>query len=215
MIFRIGHLYGNLMNTYGDNGNLLMLQYLAKEKGLQVEKEIVSIDDSLDSDRYDFIFFGGGQDYEQSVVSRDLQNKKAALLDYIESNKVLLGICGGYQLLGNYYQTTNGEEYPGIGAIDFYTKSYSERLIGNTKMHCDRFDEDYVGYENHAGRTYLASGVEPLGRMVEGYGNNDEDQVEGVIYKNTFGSYFHGPLLVNNPHLAERLIDLAIDQKSH
>lgn len=214
MKLRICHLYGNLMNTYGDNGNLLMLQYTAKESGYEVETEIVSVGDDLDTSRYDLIFFGGGQDYEQSVVSRDLQTKKEALCAYIEAGGVILGICGGFQLLGKYYQTLKGETYPGIGAIDFYTISKKDRLIGDTEMYSDRFQETYFGYENHAGRTYLGDKVQGLGRTVQGYGNNDDDKVEGVVYKNAFGSYFHGPFLVRNPHFAQRLVNLAMNKEA-
>lgn len=208
---KIAHLYGNLMNTYGDNGNLLMLQYEAKQQDVKVETELVSIDDKFDPKKYDLVFFGGGQDYEQKLVARDLQLKKAALTEYIENDGVTIGICGGFQLLGKYYINAAGERLEGVGALDHYTLNQDHnRFIGDIKIKNDRFNQTYFGYENHNGRTFLGENTEPLGIVVNGFGNNGEDQTEGVMYKNTFGSYFHGPLLVRNDHLTKEIIGLAI-----
>lgn len=216
MKLRICHLYGNLMNTYGDNGNLLMLQYRAKQLGYEVETSLVSLEDAFDPQKYDLVLFGGGQDYEQSVVSKDLQSKKKDLIQFIESDGVVLGICGGFQLLGRYYINAAGEKLEGIGAIDCYTNGqFDHRLIGDVKIYNEEFDETYLGYENHIGRTYLCKGVKPLGKVINGYGNNDEDKTEGVHYKNVFCSYFHGPLLVRNPHLADRMIHLAAQRQQN
>lgn len=210
MTLKICHLYGNLMNTYGDNGNLLMLQYLAKEKGNTIETTLVSLEEDFDPTAYDLVFFGGGQDYEQKVVANDLKKKAPALREYIENDGVMVAICGGYQLLGDHYTTTKGETFDGIKAIDYYTDSQSERLVGDLTTYNARFDLTLEGYENHAGRTYLGAGVQPLGKVVSGYGNNGEDQSEGAMYRNTFCSYFHGPLLVRNPKLGEQIITLAM-----
>ncbi|MDO4680341.1 MAG: adenosylcobyric acid synthase [Aerococcus sp.] len=211
MILKICHLYGNLMNTYGDNGNLLMLQYLAKEKGNDIETTLVSLEEPFDPNQYDLVFFGGGQDYEQKIVAKDLKQKASALRDYIEQDGVMVAICGGYQLLGDHYTTTKGETFAGIQAIDYYSDSQSERLVGDLTTYNERFNLTLEGYENHAGRTYLGSGVEPLGKVLAGYGNNGQDQSEGAMYHNTFCSYFHGPLLVRNPKLGAKIIDLAME----
>lgn len=210
----LAHLYGNLLNTYGDNGNLLMLQYLSKKMGIALHTEIVSIHQDFDPEKYDLVFFGGGQDFEQLIVSEDIQDKKDALIKYIENDGVMLAICGGYQLLGHYYMGANGEKIQGIGALDHYTLSQdNNRYIGDIKIHNEEFNETYYGFENHNGRTFLGKGEKPLGVVLEGHGNNNEDASEGVIYKNVYGSYFHGPILARNGILAYRLIKTALEKK--
>lgn len=211
---KMAHLYGNLLNTYGDNGNLLMLTYVAKKMGIVLESEIVSIHEPFHPQEYDLVFFGGGQDYEQLIVSQDIQSKKAALTEYIENDGVMLAICGGYQLLGHYYMGAHGEKIAGISALDHYTLSQeNNRFIGDIKIYNEEFDETYEGFENHNGRTFLGKGERPLGKVIEGHGNNGDDQTEGAIYRNTFCSYFHGPLLARNEKLAKRLIQLAYESK--
>lgn len=211
---RLAHLYGNLLNTYGDNGNILILNYVAKKMDIALEIEIVSIHEPFDPTRYDLIFFGGGQDYEQVIVSKDIQSKKESLTEFIENDGVILAICGGYQLLGHYYIGADGEKIHGIGALDHYTLSQdNNRFIGDVKIYNEEFDETYEGFENHNGRTFLGKGERPLGKVVEGFGNNGEDQTEGAIYRNVFCSYFHGPILARNEVLAKRLIDLAYNHK--
>lgn len=208
------HLYGNLLNTYGDNGNLLMLQYVAKKMGIILTTEIVSIHQEFKADDFDLIFFGGGQDFEQVIVAEDLPTKKEELTRYIENDGVMLAICGGYQLLGHYYIGAHGEQIKGIGALDHYTLSQeNNRFIGDTEIYNEEFDETYYGFENHNGMTFLGKGEKPLGKVIQGKGNNGQDQTEGVIYKNVFGSYFHGPILARNEILAKRLILTALKKK--
>ena len=215
MKLRICHLYGNLMNTYGDNGNLLMLQHRAKKLGYEVETTLISLEEDFNSDDFDIVMFGGGQDFEQTVVAKDLQNKKEALIQYIEDNGVVVAICGGFQLLGRYYVNASGERLNGISAIDVYTNGqFPNRLIGDVEIVNEEFGEMYLGYENHIGRTYLGKNMKPLGKVVKGYGNNEEDHVEGCHYKNVFCSYFHGPILVRNQHLADRIIEAAAQRQS-
>lgn len=214
-MIRIAHLYGNLLNTYGDNGNLLMLQYYAKQTGLEVVTDVISLNDPFDPNQYDLVFFGGGQDFEQEVVSKDIQRIKDELKQYIENNGVMLAICGGYQLLGHYYMNAKNKKILGTSILDFHTLSQEHnRFIGNTKIHNEEFDETYEGFENHAGRTFLSETLNPLGKVLLGKGNNGEDKTEGLHYKNLFCSYFHGPLLVRNPHLAQRIIDIVVQKKS-
>ncbi|WP_203264634.1 lipid II isoglutaminyl synthase subunit GatD [Streptococcus uberis] len=211
---RIAHLYGNLMNTYGDNGNVLMLKYVAEKLGARVQVDIVSMGDELDPDAYDLIFFGGGQDYEQNIVAKDLPLKKAAIANYIDQDKVILAICGGFQLLGQYYVQANGDRIDGIGVMGHYTLNQNKnRFIGDIKIHNQEFNETYYGFENHQGRTFLSDDEKPLGRVVYGNGNNKEDQTEGVHYKNVYGSYFHGPILSRNVNLAYRLVTTALKLK--
>ena len=208
------HLYGNLLNTYGDNGNLLLLNYYAKKLGISIETEIISVYQDFDEEKYDFVFFGGGQDYEQKIVSNDIKDKKDALTRYIENDGVMLAICGGFQLLGQYYIGANGEKIEGISALPHYTLSQdNHRFIGDIEIYNEEFNETYYGFENHNGMTFLGKGEKPLGTVVSGYGNNGQDKTEGVIYKNVIGSYFHGPLLAKNKQLALRLINMAMKNK--
>ena len=214
MKLRVCHLYGNLMNTYGDNGNLLMLQHRAKKLGYEVETTLISLEEDFNPDDFDIVMFGGGQDYEQTVVAKDLQNKKDALIQYIEDDGVVVAICGGFQLLGRYYVNASGERLNGISAIDVCTNGqFPNRLIGDIEIVNEEFGETYLGYENHIGRTYLGKNMKPLGKVVKGYGNNEEDHVEGCHYKNVFCSYFHGPILVRNQHLADRIIEAAAQRQ--
>ena len=211
---KVCHLYGNLLNTYGDNGNLLILDYYAKQLGINFDIEIVSIYEEFNEDNFDFIFFGGGQDYEQVIVSKDIQTKKEALTNYIEKDGVMLAICGGFQLLGEYYIGAKGEKIEGIHALPHYTLSQeNNRFIGDIEIYNKEFDETYYGFENHNGMTFLGEGEQPLGVVKVGHGNNDTDDSEGVIYKNVIGSYFHGPLLARNKNLALRIINMSMKKK--
>lgn len=213
MELNICHMYPDLLNVYGDVGNILILKYRCESRGIKTNIFHVSLKDDFNPDKYDIVFFGGGQDSEQTLVSKDLKNaKKNNIINYIEKNKVFLSICGGYQLLGKYYVTSEGKEIEGLNALDIYTKSSPKRFIGNTVIYNNDFNETYVGFENHSGKTYIGS-LKPLGKVLAGYGNNGEDGYEGCIYKNTFCSYFHGSLLSKNPELADRLIKLALENK--
>ncbi|KXT79008.1 lipid II isoglutaminyl synthase subunit GatD [Streptococcus sp. DD13] len=211
---RIAHLYGDLMNTYGDNGNILMLKYVAEKLGASVHVDIVSLEDPFDEDQYDIAFFGGGQDYEQSILASDLPLKKEGLSHFIEKDGVMLAICGGFQLLGQYYIEADGKRVDGLGLMDHYTVNQSNnRYIGDIKIYNEDLDETYYGFENHQGRTFLADHQRPLGKVIYGNGNNHEDGVEGVHYKNVFGSYFHGPILSRNVNLAYRMVTTALKNK--
>lgn len=213
MEINICHLYPDLLNVYGDIGNILILKHRAEKRGIDVTVKNVSIGDEFNPEDFDIVFFGGGQDYEQSIVSEDLvETKKQGITDYIESGKVFICICGGYQLLGKTYETSTGEVLEGLGVLDIYTKASNERLIGNSIIYNEFFNETYVGFENHSGKTYIGD-LTPLGIVKYGFGNNGEDKKEGCIYKNTFCTYFHGSLLSKNPELTDRLLSLAIKNK--
>ncbi|AYE35406.1 type 1 glutamine amidotransferase [Clostridium septicum] len=213
MELNICHLYPDLLNVYGDVGNILILKHRAEARGIKVNIINTSLNDDFDHENIDFLFFGGGQDYEQSIVSEDLNtNKKDSIKKFVESGKVTLAICGGYQLLGNYYRAPNGEKINGLGILDIYTESGDTRFIGNTVIYNEDFNETYVGFENHSGKTYI-NNLKPLGKCKHGYGNNGEDGLEGCIYKNTFCTYFHGSLLSKNPELADKFLKLALENK--
>ena len=209
-----GHLYGNLLNTYGDNGNILMLGYVAKKIGVKFTSTVVSIHEDFKAKDFDLLFFGGGQDYEQLIVSQDLPSKQEELTKYIHDGGVMLAICGGYQMLGHYYIGANGEKIAGIGALDHHTDSQiNNRFIGEIEIYNQTFGETYVGFENHNGMTFLGKDMKPLGIVQTGHGNNGQDQTEGAIFKNTFCSYFHGPILARNENLASRILEAALVKK--
>ena len=213
MELNICHLYPDLLNVYGDLGNILALKYRAEKRGIKVNIINVSINDEFKNKDYDIVFFGGGQDYEQSIVSDDLiKTKGNNLKAYIDDFGVMLCICGGYQLLGKYYTTPDGEKLEGLGILDIYTEGGDTRFIGNTVIENEDTKETYVGFENHSGRTYIGD-LKPLGKIISGYGNNGEDGYEGCIYKNTYCTYFHGPLLSKNPELSDRLLSLALNKR--
>lgn len=213
MELSICHLYPDLLNVYGDIGNIRILKYRAEKRNIKVNIFNVSLKDKFEGNKYDIAFFGGGQDYEQSIVSDNLnQTKKFAISEYINSGKVFLAICGGYQLLGKYYTTPDGKKLDGLGVLNIQTDGGSTRFIGNTVIENQDFKETYVGFENHSGRTYI-NDLKPFGKVIVGYGNNGSDGFEGCIYKNTYCTYFHGSLLSKNPELADRLIKTALERK--
>lgn len=209
MKLRIVHLYPDLMNVYGDRGNILALMRRAEWRGIAVEVEEVSLGDRFDPREADVLFFGGGQDREQTVVSVDFVAEKGApVREAVEEGAALLAICGGYQLLGTSYTTFEGQELPGAGLFDVRTVPGRKRHIGNTlvETNLDGERRTLVGFENHSGRTFLGPGVQPLGRVLVGAGNNGEDGTEGAVYRQAHGCYLHGALLPKNAWLADRLL---------
>ncbi len=213
MKIRIAHLYPDMLNLYGDRGNIVALTRRMEERGIEVQTEKITMGKSFNSDDYDILFIGGGQDFEQDVLLDDLtKGKDAEIKKAVQSGLVMLAICGGYQMLGKYYKTYDGKMLPYIGAIDFYTEGKEERMIGNYAYKTKEGIE-IVGFENHSGRTYLGDSVEPLGTVISGFGNNGEDGTEGVRFKNTFGTYSHGPVLPKNPEFTDLLISKALENK--
>ena len=210
----LAHLYGDLLNTYGDVGNILALRYYANLMDADLTTKVISIEQSFDPDQFDLAFFGGGQDYEQMIVSKDIQTKKDGIVKFINDDKPMLAICGGYQLLGHYYIGADGEKIQGIGALDHYTLSQDHhRFIGDITIKNEKTGETYHGFENHNGKTYTGKSEQPLGVVVDGHGNNGEDHQEGAIYKQTYCSYFHGPILTRNGELAKRMLLKALHNK--
>lgn len=210
----LAHLYGDLLNTYGDVGNILALRYYANLMDADLTTKVISIEQSFDPDQFDLAFFGGGQDYEQMIVSKDIQTKKDGIVKFINDDKPMLAICGGYQLLGHYYIGADGEKIQGIGALDHYTLSQDHhRFIGDITIKNEQTGETYHGFENHNGKTYTGKSEHPLGVVVDGHGNNGEDHQEGAIYKQTYCSYFHGPILTRNGELAKRMLLKALHNK--
>jgi lipid II isoglutaminyl synthase (glutamine-hydrolysing) len=212
----IAHLYGNIMNTYGDYGNIVALRYYAKKIGVDVIDTVVSLNDPLDPKNFDFMLFGGGQDYEEKVLAPDFQAKSLKMKEYIENGGPMLAVCGGYQMLGEYFIMSNGERIEGIGALPHYTLNQkNDRFIGDIEIKNQETGEIYHGFENHQGRTFLGDEEQPLGHVVTGHGNNGEDKSEGAIYKNVFCTYFHGPILTRNGNLAKRILQIILKRKGN
>jgi CobQ-like glutamine amidotransferase family enzyme len=215
----ICHLYPDLLNLYGDRGNILSLKKRCEWRGINVNIHNISINDFFIPELYDIIFLGGGQDYEQEIIQEDfLVQKGKEIKNAVDNNKIFLCICGGYQLMGNYYKTWDGKEIKFLGALDLYTEGSKKRIIGNFVFECDllkndTFDGKVVGFENHSGRTYIGPSVKPLGNIILGGGNNGQDKTEGAIYNNVYCSYSHGSLLPKNPALADFLLTNALKQK--
>lgn len=211
MELHICHLYPDLLNSYGDIGNILIMKHRLEKRGIDAVIHNISTEEPFEKDKYDIVFFGGGQDFEQSIVSQDLKlNKRHAIKDYIEEGKVFIAICGGYQLLGNYYMSANNEKLEGLKILNIYTEKGDKRAINN--MIIDDGSHYLVGFENHSGKTYI-NDLKPLGIVKYGFGNNGEDHQEGCRYKNTIGTYLHGPLFSKNPELCDELLEKALSIK--
>lgn len=200
------HLYPNEMNIYGDRGNVLTLVSRIKEHGLEPVVGFHHAGRPLPN-RVDLVFGGGGQDSAQSDIQNDVLRISDELHKLADAGVPMLMICGMYQLLCHRFITLEGKEIKGIGIFDAETVASGKRMVGNVKIKSD-FGILY-GFENHSGRTYLANGQQPLGKVLRGGGNNGRDKTEGARTKNVFGAYLHGPMLPNNPHFADELIKLA------
>ena len=230
MKITIGHLYPDLLNLYGDRGNIQCLMKRCLWRGIEAETIAYELDDRIDFSKLDIVLLGGGSDREQMLVCEKLKEIQKDFKAYVEDNGVVIAICGGYQLLGNYYKTDQGM-IEGLKLVDMSTEQGKGRLIGNIVMQSDLFDMPIVGFENHGGRTTIGNdgktGYEgvvyknvitignnrSLGKVLSGYGNDGQSGEEGVVYKNVIGTYLHGPLLPKNPQLADLLISRALEKK--
>ena len=207
----IGYLYGDLMNIYGDTGNIIALKKRAEWRGIEVKVKLKSLKSKLKRGECDLFFFGGGQDQQQEVVAKDLQRKGKVIKSEIQRGVPLLSICGGYQLLGEYYKPHSKPKLPGVGLFPAYTLASHDRMIGNIII--DSMFGKLVGFENHSGKTYLKKGGLPFGMVSKGFGNNKTDKTEGCLYKNAIGCYMHGSLLPKNPKLTDWLLKKALEVK--
>ncbi len=209
----LGHLYPDQLNLYGDRGNILVLRERCQQRGINLRVVHLGIGDALAPDEYDMLFIGGGQDKEQAPVAQDLYEIKGiGLWAAIEDDMPVLAVCGGYQLLAHYYRPASGPDLRGLGVFDAWTIHRGPRVarcIGDIAINWN--GSTLVGFENHGGRTYLGT-AKPLGKVLQGHGNNAEDATEGAVYRNTFGTYMHGSLLPKNPHFADYLIELALSR---
>lgn len=211
-LVRVLHLYPELLNLYGDSGNILVLRRRLEWRGLGCEVSEVHMGDCVRAADADLVFIGGGSDREQRIVCEELLSQRQELASFVEDGGVLLAVCGGYQLLGHSYIMGN-EEVRGLSLVDLYTDRGSPRLIGNVVVESCVSPQPIVGYENHGGRTHLGAGVEPLGRVLSGYGNDGKSGQEGCLYRNVIGTYIHGPLLPKNPGVADWLLARALERR--
>ena len=216
MELKICHMYPDVLNLYGDRGNVICMTKRLKWRGIDASVTKLPIGDSRSLAGFDLVFIGGGQDFEQQVLLSDLhRGKDREIKAAVEDGVTFLTICGGYQMLGSYYETFDGKRCDFIGALDLYTKGSVKRMIGNYKFQCSPSagGSVVVGFENHSGKTWLGSSLEPLGKVLSGFGNNGEDGSEGAHYKNVFGTYSHGPLLPKNPELCDLILKTALERK--
>ncbi len=209
----IVHLFPELLNLYGDGGNVIALTRRLQWRGLPVEVREIGMGDAMDFSQADIVFIGGGADREQMIVKDAMVARKSELSAYVADGGVLLAVCGGYQFLGHSY-AMDDVVVEGLGVIDIETVRGEGRLIGNAVIQSDICDAPIVGFENHGGRTTLGPDAKPLGRVLgKTFGNNGEDGFEGVHQGNLIGTYLHGPLLPKNPQVADYLIARAFDRR--
>ncbi|MBQ8304669.1 MAG: glutamine amidotransferase [Blautia sp.] len=211
MKITIGHLYPDLLNLYGDRGNIQCLMKRCEWRGIEAKTIAYELDDKIDFSDLDIVLLGGGSDREQMLVCEKLQEIQPEFKEYVENDGVVIAICGGYQLLGKYYKTDAGT-MQGLDLVDLYTVQGEGRLIDNIVLKTELFDMPIVGFENHGGRTEIGNN-RPLGKVLYGSGNDGKSGYEGVIYRNVIGTYLHGPLLPKNPCLADELILRALRRR--
>lgn len=227
----IAWLYPDLMSTYGDRGNVIVLQKRCEWRGIEAEIVPVTLETANTAlSNSDLIFMGGAQDRQQKLAGEDfLSNKGPVVKKMVEDKVPALFVCAAYQFVGKYYLPYQGEKIMGAGIFDLYTEhpgDQGKRLIGNVVAEVTginlqgspstgsgRLSKTIIGFENHGGYTYLGSTMKPLAKVIKGYGNNGKDGFEGTVYKNSIGSYFHGPLLPKNPMIADWLIEKALEKK--
>lgn len=213
MKIRVGHLYPDYLNIYADRGNIAVLARRAALRGHELEVRAVGLGDLLDPGAHDLLYVGGGQDREQALIAPDLAAKADALHAAHTRGVALLAVCGGYQLLGRGYRGRDGSFMPGAGLFPHETVAGDSRMIGDVLLECELDPgarRPLAGFENHAGRTLLDDGAEPLGRVVYGFGNDGASGKEGCRLGNALGTYLHGPLLPRNPWLADWLLGRAL-----
>lgn len=207
----IGHLYPDLLNLYGDRGNIACLMKRCLWRGIEAKTVEFESEDSVDFSRLDIVLLGGGSDREQMLVCEKLKRIRENFQKYVESGGVVLAVCGGYQLLGKYYNTREGV-IEGLNLVDLYTEQGEGRLIDNIVLQSPLCKMPVVGFENHGGRTHI-QGNKPFGKVLYGSGNDGKSGYEGVIYKNVIGTYLHGPLLPKNPQVCDYLLKKALERK--
>jgi len=211
MNLNITHLYPELLNLYGDLGNIAALNMRLRWRGIGCTVTEVKLGGRIDFSNTDILFLGGGSARDQLMARNALAGIAGTLLEYVENGGVTIAICGGYQLLGKYF-FLDGSKTEGLSLLDIYTDDAQGRLTGNVVLESSLVSDKIVGFENHAGRTFIGD-YQPLGKVLAGHGNNAQDGHEGVVYKNLVGTYLHGPLLPKNPQLCDWILTQALKAK--
>jgi CobQ-like glutamine amidotransferase family enzyme len=213
----VGHLYPDYLNIYADRGNMAVLAWRAARRGHELDVRAISVDDELHPGEHDLLYIGGGQDREQALIAEDVAPRAPRIAEALEGGAALLAVCGGYQLMGRFYRDASGAELPGCGILPLETIAGERRMIGDVLLECELepgVRRTLAGFENHAGRTYLDDGAEPLGRVVHGFGNDGESGYEGCRLGRAIGTYLHGPLLPRNPWFADWVLAQALAHAS-
>jgi CobQ-like glutamine amidotransferase family enzyme len=213
----VGHLFPDYLNIYADRGNIAVLERRAAWRGYELEVRPLGAGAELRSGEHDLFYVGGGQDREQALIAPELVALGPSLREAFDRGAAFLAVCGGYQLLGRFYRDQRGEELPGIGLLPLHTVAGSRRMIGDVLLECELEQGEprtLAGFENHAGRTYLDEGAQPLGRVVAGFGNDGDSGYEGCRAGRAIGTYLHGPLLPRNPWLADWLLVQAVAHRT-
>lgn len=213
---RIAHLFPGAMGLYGDQGNVLALRRRCEWRSIPVEVVEVQSGEAFSPSDWDVVFLGGGADRDQEAVAAELAGMRSGTLaEAVDDGLAMLAVCGGYQFLGQSYRTADGELLEGLGILPVKTENGPGRLVGPIEVEAaGEYGGILVGFENHGGRTHILEGGEPLGTVLRGHGNNGEDRTEGCRLKNCFGTYLHGPVLPQNPGLADALIRGAIERRT-
>lgn len=209
----VGHLYPDYLNIYADRGNMAVLERRAAWRGIGFDYRAIGMGDGIVPGEHDLLYVGGGQDREQALVALDLVGKGEAIREAAAAGAAVLAVCGGYQLLGRFYRDRAGVELPGVGVLPLHTVAGEGRMIGDVLLECELVRGErrpLAGFENHAGRTILDDGAEPLGRVVAGFGNDGRSGQEGCRVGRAVGTYLHGPLLPRNAWFADWILAEAL-----
>ena len=211
MKITIAHLYPDLLNLYGDTGNITALLYRMKKRGIEVDIKEISAGEKPDFESVDIVFVGGGSDKKNKIVCENMKSYADKLKAYVENGGTVLAVCGGFQIMGKSYKLGD-ETIDALGIVDITADCSAERLIGDVVLKSDILNTEIVGFENHSGLMDIGT-YTPLGKVVAGYGNDGKSGYEGIVYKNLIGTYLHGPLLPKNPILADYIISGAIKKR--
>jgi len=213
----VGHLFPDYLNIYADRGNMAVLARRAAWRGHELEVRPLGPGEHVQPGEHDLYYVGGGQDREQELIAPALAAMGPALQEAVAGGAAALAVCGGYQLLGRFYRDQSGDELPGAGLLPLHTVAGARRMIGDVLLECELEAGErhtLAGFENHAGRTHLDDGAEPLGRVLAGFGNDGETGFEGCRAGRVIGTYLHGPLLPRNPWLADWILAQALAHRS-
>ncbi len=206
------HLYPDILNLYGDKGNIYALKKRLEWRGIQANViECTMENPTLDLENADIIFLGGGDESEEEIALNQLMPQKEEFKKYVESGGALIATCGGYPMLGRYYKTGD-KTVQALDILNIYTEPGKKRLSGNVVLENDDFSSKIVGFENHRSQTFIGEHT-PLGKVICGGGNMGDGGYEGVLYKNVIATYLYGPLLPKNPELCDFILTRAMNRK--